>query len=202
MKTLYLVRHGETNSNLEKKFQGRINTPLNETGLAGAAGLVERFAPITVESIYCSTLQRTRQTATPLATARSLPIWEEAALQEISFGKWEGLPFDEIAEQWPREYDLLYTAPSKLDLGGEENFKQAQERGWEAVKKILAQQSEDSSAVAVSHGGLIRLILCALLHINIDEMWKFSLNNVSITSIFESPRVGLGIKYINNIKNL
>lgn len=202
MKTLYLVRHGETNSNLEKKFQGRINTPLNETGLAGAQGLVERFAPITVESIYCSTLQRTRQTATPLAAARSLPIWEEAALQEISFGKWEGMPFEEISQQWPKEYDLLYTAPSKLDLGGEENFQQAQERGWEAVKKILAQQSEDSSAVAVSHGGLIRLILCALLKINIDEMWKFSLNNVSITSIFESPRIGLGIKYINNIKNL
>lgn len=202
MKTIYLIRHGETDSNKAKKFQGRINTPLNEKGLNGAKGLVERFENIPLAKMYCSTLKRTFQTAEPLATAKGISIEETEKLQELSFGQWEGMEFGEISKRWPNAYEELFIHPTLLDLKGEENFLEAMERGRAAIEGILKEQENNTSVAAVSHGGLIRLILCSILQMPADEMWTFSLDNVGVTGITYTEKLGFGIKYINNTGKL
>lgn len=97
MGKIYLIRHGQTDSNTVRRFQGRINTELNDAGKQQAVKLAEFFRDKPLHAIYCSPLVRAKMTAEPLAVMKQLPVHTMEMLQEISFGGWEGLCYDEIA---------------------------------------------------------------------------------------------------------
>lgn len=90
MKTIYLVRHGETLANRQGILQGWSNNPLDDTGRKQAAALVTRVSRVPVDALYTSDLIRTQETAAPLAAARGLEPMVVPGLREISFGKWDG----------------------------------------------------------------------------------------------------------------
>ena len=91
MGRLYLIRHGETDSNKSFRFQGQTDIELNEKGLAQAELLAEHFKNIRLDAVYSSSLTRARQTAAPLAAVHGLEVQQVEDIKEIAFGKWEGL---------------------------------------------------------------------------------------------------------------
>lgn len=162
---LYLVRHGQTQWNLEKRLQGGTDNPLNETGRRQAAELAEKLAGVPFVHIYSSGLQRAKETAA--AFAGKTPVSALPALNERSFGKFEGIFEDERSAALFAEFKQRGTVLDDGLEGGESLQSQA-DRVKAAVTQILAKHKEGSVAI-VAHGGVNPLALAALLDIPVAE---------------------------------
>ena len=121
MKTqLLLIRHGETAWNAEHRIQGQLDIPLSPQGMLQAAQLAEFLADEPVSAIYSSELSRAWLTAAPLASRLELEVIAEPRLRERSFGIFEGLTLDEIAERHPDEFrEWRARHPAWRPQGGE-----------------------------------------------------------------------------------
>ena len=153
MKTIYLVRHGETLANRQGILQGWSNNPLDDTGRKQAAALVTRASRVPLDAIYTSDLIRTRETAAPLAEARGLEPTVLPGLREISFGKWDGHHLKEIQEKDPDTLRDIFLKPGQVDLEAEEDLAASQERAWETFTDLAESMDPDGTILCVSHGG-------------------------------------------------
>ena len=125
---LILVRHGETDWNAQRRYQGQSDVPLNDAGQRQAAALAQRLEGVDISAIYSSDLRRARQTATAIASLHPLPVRDEPRLKEISFGRWEGLTYGEIQERWPEEMAAWFADPIRVTPPGGERLAQVAER--------------------------------------------------------------------------
>lgn len=160
--TLYLLRHGESEWNAERRVTGRADPALAAAGWAQAERLATVLAPVPVAAIFTSTLRRSIDTASRLAAAHRLEVRALAALDEQGFGILEGRHRDardpQAAELWARrqQADETYALP------GGESFAALRARVTQAVAELL-----DSAArgpvVIVGHRHTNRALLCALL---------------------------------------
>lgn len=183
MGKIYLIRHGQTDSNAGKSFQGRIDNPLNKVGLREAELMAEYMSQLPLNAIYSSSLLRARQTAEALSKRCNLPYKPMDLLQEASFGEWEGVSFKELWEKYPQEMELFMTKPGEFTPPGGLSFLDSQRRWKEAIKLILEEQGQDKNIAIVAHGGMIRVILCTLLDCPLNSLWKFTVHNVSVSTV-------------------
>ncbi len=183
MVKIYLIRHGQTDSNSGGQFQGRIDNPLNRKGIGQAEKLARFMRDVPLDAVYCSSLLRARMTAAPLAMSHNLPYRPMEELEEVSFGRWEGAGFKEIYARWPEEMTTFLTRPGDWTPPGGETFAQVQQRCERALRRILAEQGDGRSIAIVSHGGIIRVQLCGILGMPLNNLWRISLDNVSVTTV-------------------
>jgi alpha-ribazole phosphatase len=183
MGKIYLIRHGETDSNLSHRFQGQMDLPLNGAGLAQARSMAAYMADKKIDAIYCSNMLRARMTAAELAMPRYLAYRPLDSLKEVSFGDWEGLAYDEIRQRWPEEMDAFLHRPAEWIPPHGETFAAALERCRAAYAQIFAEQGHDKNIAIVSHGGIIRLQLCLALGMPLNNLWKLSVYNVSVSTL-------------------
>ena len=181
MTKLILVRHGETEWNVERRFQGQSDIALSEVGREQAKQLAERFPLRQVDSVYSSDLSRARETAAQIAQKFGCEVHPEADLREMNFGEWEGLSHEEIHRRWPEAESDLWLRPDLLCTPGGETVQQVQERAMQTIDRILATEPEDSAIVIVAHGAVIRSILCAMLHIPLRYFWSIRQDNTAIS---------------------
>lgn len=198
MKTLYIVRHGETEWNKIGRYQGITNVPLNENGIAQAKACGNALKDVHFDRILSSDLSRALVTAETIRGNRQLEIKTEERLREINFGDWEKLLFTEIEERWPGLIDQMYRRPDIVKVPNGESFQEVQDRAWSAVSDFLNENNEDETILITCHGGTIRTILCKLLDISISHCWNFSQGNTAINRVFYN---GMG-ESDHNILNL
>ena len=182
MGRLYLIRHGETDSNKSYRFQGQTDIELNAKGRVQAQLLAEHFKDIKLDKIYCSSLLRARQTAEPVAQTHGLAIETVDDIKEIAFGEWEGMTFDEINAKWPGEIDAFFKNPALCHVPGGENFTAVAARVEPFFKRCLAEMDDKDIAI-VSHGGIIRVLLCLFLDVDLNNIWNFSVGNCSTSTL-------------------
>jgi broad specificity phosphatase PhoE len=135
---LILIRHGETDWNVEGRYQGQADPPLNQRGLAQARQLAQKLRDVGLDVLYSSPLRRALQTAQILAEALDVPLHTEPRLMEIHQGKWQTLLYTEIAARYPELFDRWQKEPWTVTLPGGENIAQVQERVYAAVDEILS----------------------------------------------------------------
>lgn len=198
MKTLYIVRHGETDWNKMGKYQGITDVPLNENGLNQAKACGEALKDITFDRILSSDLSRALDTAETIRGDRTTPITVDKRLRELNFGDWEAMLFSEIEERWPGLIDEMYLRPHLVKVPNGESFKDLQDRAWASLEEFLNTNDEEETLLIACHGGTIRTLLCKLLDISISHCWNFSQGNTAINRIFYN---GMG-EYDHNILNL
>ncbi|QIL82626.1 histidine phosphatase family protein [Diaphorobacter sp. HDW4A] len=163
---IYLVRHGQTNWNLEKKLQGATDNALNETGTKQANELGQKLAGVKFDQIYSSGLRRAKDTAAAFAgSAKVTPMPE---LNERSFGKFEGIYEDERSAAEFAEFGKRVTVLDDSLDGGESLQSQAT-RVQTAVNSIRQQHGKGGNIAIVAHGGVNPLVLSALLDIPVAE---------------------------------
>ena len=184
MKTLYIVRHGETEWNKIGRYQGITNVPLNENGIAQAKACGNALKDVHFDRILSSDLSRALVTAETIRGNRQLEIKTDERLREINFGDWEKLLFTEIEERWPGLIDQMYRRPDIVKVPNGESFQEVQDRAWSAVSDFLNENNEDETILITCHGGTIRTILCKLLDISISHCWNFSQGNTAINRVF------------------
>jgi len=158
MKTqLLLIRHGETAWNAEHRIQGQLDIPLSPQGILQSAQLAEFLADEPISAIYSSELSRAWLTAAPLAARLGLEVIAEPRLRERSFGIFEGLTLDEIAERHPDEFREWRARHLAWRPHGGESGQQLIDRVLGAVTDITAKHA-GQSVVLVSHGGVLDVV--------------------------------------------
>jgi len=158
--TLYVVRHGETDWNRERRIQGQQDPPLNEVGRQQARALAGRLSAIRFDAVYSSDLRRARETAEIIAAGRRLPIHVTPALRERSFGRWEGERFEDLPHLDPAGWQSwLERRPDAAPHGGESDA--ALEKRSVAIFQRIVEAFPGGDVLVVSHGGLIAAMIRA-----------------------------------------
>lgn len=166
MLTLYFLRHGQTDYSLSNRFCGDLDPPLNHMGQRMADCFANSHLDIPWRAIYSSPSLRTRQTAEALAKRISLPVQVDPGIREISYGKWEGLSHEEARQRDPDQYAWWAKDPTARGAPeGETAFDMAA-RAAPTLDKIRALHS-DGNVLVVSHKATIRVLICALLGIDV-----------------------------------
>jgi glucosyl-3-phosphoglycerate phosphatase len=156
--TLVLWRHGQTTYNVERRFQGQSDVPLNEAGRRQAADAARYLAALRPSAIYSSDLTRASATAGALARLTGLTVHLDKDLRERGGGSWEGLTEAEIRERFPAER-AAWSPPD-----GEPAVAVA-DRASAALARIADSLPAGSMAVAVSHGVALGMAAARLLDI-------------------------------------
>ena len=182
---LIIVRHGETLYNAQDRITGQSDVPLNSSGELQATALGECLAMEHLDVIVTSDLQRTRVTARAIAHKHGLPIQEDSELRELAFGEWEGYTFDEIRARDANRVSLWRADPSTYAPPGGETVAQVRDRCARALERWQMHYPE-ASVVWVTHGGLIGVLLCHVLGIDLKRRWQFRHDNASISEMILS----------------
>jgi alpha-ribazole phosphatase len=182
MTRLILIRHGETDWNVEGRWQGHADVPLNARGRAQAQEIDESLAGTRIDAIYASDLKRTEETARPLARSQGLEIRIDPRLREIDQGEWQGLLIEEIQNRYADEFRRRRENPLEVAPPGGENALQVRERVLAAVGDILAAHPGRTVAI-VSHGFSLAVIRAYFQGVPITKVWNLVPDNGQVVEL-------------------
>lgn len=169
--TLYLVRHGQTEWNVQHRFQGHQDSPLTEQGVRQAEWLAESMKHVHLDAIFASTSRRASHTAEIIRAEREIPIFETDDFRELNLGIWEGQTQDQAKCDSPEQFDNFWNDPEAFMVDGSEMFEQVRER---AVRKLieLVQQYEGKSLMIVTHTVVVKLLMAHFENRALKDLWK------------------------------
>lgn len=156
MKTVIMVRHGQSESNVKKTFTGQLNALLTQTGREQALRMAQYLDKYRIDKIYVSSLERAVETAQPIATRQNCPMEKRDELMEINSGLWQGLTFTEIAEKYPQTYKVWRENIGLATPDGGETCKQLYDRVTAFFKKVL--EAPEETVCLVCHATPIRML--------------------------------------------
>lgn len=161
--TVYLVRHGESQLNLEKRVSGQLDTPLSPEGIRYGQMLAVQLLEVRLTGIYTSALKRTIETAQPTAAIHGLPIQSQAALNELHFGVLEGRFRDARDSEARALWEERKKDKRLYRISGGERFIDLAERAKIALTDILAHEV-GGTILIVGHRNTNRVLLGMLMH--------------------------------------
>jgi len=209
--TLYLIRHGETEGSGVKRYKGSIDVPLSENGQRQIEQVAEylngsnsSYSTYTgLNAIYCSPLSRAIKSAEIIAAPHGLKPIVMNDLRERSFGIWEGMSFTEIKERYPEEFNAWANNPLKYSPVDGENTLELRDRVISALNNIMGNHnglkgtvpdlsrqvgiesglSPASNIAIVAHGGVNRVILCHIMGIPLENIFRLEQDFAAINII-------------------
>jgi probable phosphoglycerate mutase len=187
---LVVVRHGETASNAEQRFTGHMDVPLNALGERQACAVAQALAHERFDLVVASDLTRARQTAEAIAKVIGTPIEFDHDLREISAGEWEGLTRGEAQARFPD--DLARWDANALEHAppGGETVAHLAARVERALGR--ARRAQPAGAVLwVTHGGVIGVLICLALGIDLAHRGQFRRDNAAITELAVGEHGGM-----------
>lgn len=172
---LYLIRHGETDYNRQKKNQGQIDIPLNAFGRELAVRTRDGLAEVPFDLCLCSPLGRARETAELILEGRNVPIITDERIIEVSFGRYEGRCWnpDTWDEDMPREFQCFFDRPGEYQAPPDgESLEALKERTGEFLRDICSREEYRDSTILVStHGAALAAILANIKGLPISRFW-------------------------------
>lgn len=170
MLNLYIIRHGETLWNTEKRMQGRLDSELTEKGKRDALLLGDRLKDTVFKRIISSPSQRTVDTAKHVCGERHIPIETDERLMEIALGTWQGKTEDEIKKLFPSQYDLYWNYPSMYENPDGERFIDVMARVSVFLEE-LAETTLSGNVLVVTHGVVLKTLYLLCRNAPIDQLW-------------------------------
>ncbi len=199
-RAVWLLRHGQTDWNLSRRYMSHSDRPLTPYGVMQTQATARFFASRKVDVVLHSGVSRTRVLAEAIAGARKLPLVESYGWLETRHGAWEGLTYRELmkthaANALAKFADPLNTAPT----GGESlaTFAARIQQAWVA----LNEQYVGKRVVLVTHGGAIQVLLCLLLNTPVHTHWRWRIDLGSISGVDGYPGTTI-VKTINTVPRL
>lgn len=185
---LYIIRHGQTDWNVEGKIQGRQDIPLNESGRRQARALAEGMKSRPVIAVYSSPQLRAMETAEAIASLWNLEVQPVPQLMEIGYGQWEGRTAEDILTTDRELYESWWQHPATVAPPGGETLNQVDERCRQAWDLIRSGMTGDTAVVA--HGGTLAHFIVHLLK-GQPEAKEIVVSNTSITTMEYDPGTGI-----------
>ena len=180
MLEIILVRHGETEWNIEEIFRGRIDIGLNETGVKQAELLAKYLSDITIDAVYSSPLRRALKTAEMIASHHKLEVEIAPGLIDFDYGKWQGLPHQEVKHRYKQLYAEWMENPHRIKMPDGENLNEVRERALAVVDEVVAKH--EGTIVLVSHRVVNKVLICALLGLDNSHFWNIRQDTCGITT--------------------
>jgi probable phosphoglycerate mutase len=197
---LLVLRHGETDWNVDQRIQGQLDIALNDHGRWQAAQLALALAGEALHAVYSSDLQRAAETAAPLAQASGLVVQTDTALRERAFGDFEGVSFREIERRWPEAAQRWRRREPDFAPGGGETLRQFYARSVSAATRLAARHPGQTVAL-VAHGGVLDCLYRAAGRLELDAPRTWILGNASINRLLCSDE-GLALVGWNDSRHL
>jgi broad specificity phosphatase PhoE len=199
---IYLIRHGLTEWNLQKRFQGHLAVPLSPEGLEQSRAVGEWLArqPVRFAAIYASDLLRAMQTAQAIGDSLALVPQPMAALREIHGGEWQGLSVEDINTKYPGRLAEWYEKLDSFTLPGGESIPQVQERVFAFYKNVVRQHVGEA-IIIVSHGAALSALQAAIHDWDLMETWRTKstrLGNTGVTALSVEPNTGKASVIVHN----
>ena len=185
---LLLIRHGEVEATYHNKFGGTVDMNLSPNGKRQAKVLADYLRAKTIDAIYASPMKRVQQTLAPTLKLRRMPQTIMPDLHEIDFGKWTGLGWQEVEEQFGfRSFQWLHQI-EKHGVPNGESGKVFRQRIEPCLCEIIAHHPGENVAV-FCHGGVIRMIIAILLKLKLPVTNQFDVEYASVTQVALHPHM-------------
>jgi broad specificity phosphatase PhoE len=169
--TLYLVRHGATDANLQRPYvlQGRgIDLSLNPTGARQAEQVARLLAEQSVRAVYASPMRRALETARAIASRCGVEVVVRDELVECNVGRWEGLSWEGIRDQYPEEYENFQRDPSRFPYLGGETYGDVARRVVPVLERLL-ELHRGEPFVVVAHNIVNRVSVATFLGLDLSR---------------------------------
>lgn len=170
MLNVYVLRHGETEWNAEKRMQGRLDSALTEKGINDARLLGERLKEIDFQRIISSPSNRTMQTAQLVKGEKPNLIETDERLMEIDLGEWQGQVEGDIKERYPIQFDLYWNQPALYESVGGESFLDVKER-VSLFLRDLERRNHSGNILVVTHAVVVKALYLLCRNATVNEIW-------------------------------
>lgn len=179
MVRIILIRHGETNWNIQGRYQGQEDTRLSERGFVQAGMLAHGLKDVPIDMCISSPLKRAYLTCKACADLHHLPVHTDDRLTEINHGTWEGELACEIEARYPEEFKLWHTAPDKVQMPEGENLEDVRKRARAAFDEF-AQKYAGKTLLVAAHDAVNKAVICDLLGLDMSRFWYVKQDNACI----------------------
>jgi broad specificity phosphatase PhoE len=182
---LFLVRHGATDANMRRPYvlQGHgIDLPLNAVGRRQAESTGTQLMTEPIRAVYASPMRRAVETAEAIARPHALPVSTIDVLVECNVGRWEGMDWDRIRREYPRECEDFERDPSQYPYLGGESYGDVSARAFPAVECLLEKHAGES-IVVVAHNIVNRVCLATVLGLELKRAKDIQQHNGGINII-------------------
>jgi broad specificity phosphatase PhoE len=179
---LFAVRHGATEYSRDRRFSGSRDVALTTDGRLQADAIAQALASVVTAAVYTSPLERARVCADVIAKPHRLEPQVEPDFREMSFGAWEGLRRDELAQRFPREAQAWELTPHLVTPPGGETLGAVAARVRAALARLITAHAGET-AILVSHAVVVRLIVLAALGLGPERLWSVDASPAGITEI-------------------
>lgn len=172
---LYIIRHGETVWNIERRLQGKSDTPLNEKGIKLANITGQKMKDIVIDKVISSPLKRAMQTAECVMGERDIPIVTDERIAEISFGEWEGLSCKKENYELPSEsfWDFFDDPFEFQPPEGGETVKEVCKRAEDFLLDLFERYGDQDINIMIStHGCLLRALMDHFYKSDSKHFWR------------------------------
>jgi alpha-ribazole phosphatase len=183
---LLLARHGETDWNKVGRYHGHTDVGLNEVGREQARKLARRLARERFDAIYSSDLKRAHWTAQEIASFHPVSPVVTDQLRELNLGEFEGRSFKDAEDGRPLEA-AWEAGDIDFPIPGGETIYQLQSRVASFLSG-LTEHYENGAIVLVAHGGLLRVVICHLIGIELKYWWRLRLSSASLSVVDIHPQ--------------
>ncbi|MBE6633247.1 MAG: histidine phosphatase family protein [Ruminococcaceae bacterium] len=183
MTTIIFVRHGQSQSNLDRVFTGQCDTPLTPLGVEQARRTAEFLRSYPITRIYASDLSRAMETAKPTAELHGLPIFPNRALREVFAGDWEGLRYDDVKQRYPESHRAWWEDVGNAHPNGGESVKELYKRVTEEVARLVELHRGETVAL-FSHATPARAMGCYWYGVPVERMREVPwVSNASVSVV-------------------
>jgi broad specificity phosphatase PhoE len=187
---LYLVRHGTTVLNVQNRYRGRRDIPLDAQGYQDAVDAARRLSSVGLTAVYTGPLRRTIATAQIIADAVGVPDLRILhGLNNLDYGAWEGMTADEAAAYDPQAHAIYNLSPTEAVCPQGERLSDAQRRMIAALQ-LIGSRHPGEAVAAVTHAVMIRLILLALNVVQGDN-WRHPIGRGSVSEFHVDGTIAL-----------
>ena len=181
--TLYLIRHGESLSNVRSTITGISDVPLSALGHRQAACTAAYLKDTHFDALYASDLSRAFETARPIGESHGMTVTPDSLLRELNCGEWEQKTLEEIAQEFPEQFAVWKENVGQIDLPGGESAAEAQTRIVQAVKAIAERHAGQVVGIT-THAMVLRLLISFILGKTLDEVKNVPfVSNASVTRV-------------------
>ena len=176
--TVLLIRHGQTDFNLQHRLQGALPVPLNDCGRAQSYAVARRLKTTSIDALYVSPRMRASETAQIIGKALGQRIIEDERLAEIAFGDFEGHTFDEVSKLYPDAYRMWEAGYRAYRVPNGESRLDVDLRMRAAFDDIVGERNLATVAI-VSHSSAMVIMLASMFARLPDKPMK----NTSVTTL-------------------
>lgn len=183
MVRIILIRHGETQWNIEGRYQGQEDTHLSERGLKQGRLVAEGLRNTHLDAAISSPLERSYMTCKFCADLHDLPVRKDDRLLEINHGDWEGCLAGEIKAEYPTEFRQWHAQPQYVTMpGGGESLEDVRRRVRDAFNEYAVTYAGQTILVA-AHDAVNKAIICDLMGLDMSHFWQIKQDNTCINVV-------------------